>query len=498
MIAQGRLVSAEAVVSREVPGLSSPAFEVPVLPPRTVLPSVSRNTLAMMLFMASDMAAFTAALWIAQPVIAPGGVLPGGLFMVLIGLALTGLAGLYRRQTWEADELGRISAVALIFAVLAVGSESEKVSVAVVIFATVGAGISVLRMLLRAIPVTARLMRPTMVLVGLGMDRDSFAYQMRAGRLGAPMILRGAPVRGLTQLGPTGFYQWLQQVAARAHVPVQSLQIVLVPTTREAAGARRLGGWLASLGQPHAVAVTGTDASHLGAANALVRSVGADVVLAEVTPRRPMRVAEWMKRGLDLLLTAVALVVLAPVLAVISLGLLWEGGPVLFRQCRVGRAGRRFTCYKFRTMRPDAEDRLALLLDCDPVAAAEWARHQKLVKDPRVTRLGALLRASSLDELPQLFNVLLGDMSLVGPRPIIAPEVPGYPADHAYFHGASFADYASCTPGLTGLWQVCGRHRTSHAERVRLDCWYARNWSVWLDLLILARTVRVVAMGDGR
>ena len=149
-------------------------------------------------------------------------------------------------------------------------------------------------------------------------------------------------------------------------------------------------------------------------------------------------------------------------------------------------------------MRVDAEDRLSMLLDCNADAAAEWARHQKLADDPRVTRLGRVLRASSLDELPQLINILRGEMSLVGPRPIVAPEVPGYAADHGYYHSPALADYVACVPGLTGLWQVSGRHQTTHAERVLLDQAYARRWSLWLDLKILFKTVRVVALGEGR
>ncbi|MFK7942698.1 MAG: sugar transferase [Paracoccaceae bacterium] len=205
-----------------------------------------------------------------------------------------------------------------------------------------------------------------------------------------------------------------------------------------------------------------------------------------------------LKRFLDVALSLFALILLAPLFGLIMAGLARERGTLFFRQTRVGQHGRRFTCLKFRTMREDAQDRLELLLDCNPTARTEWAQHQKLFHDPRVTWLGQILRSSSLDELPQLINILRGDMSLVGPRPIIAPEVPGYPSDQRYFHGTAFSDYASCLPGLTGLWQVSGRHQTPYAERVRLDQCYARQWSMWLDFVILLRTIKVVLRRDGR
>lgn len=205
----------------------------------------------------------------------------------------------------------------------------------------------------------------------------------------------------------------------------------------------------------------------------------------------------FAKRAIDLAGSITAGVLFAPLMALIAIGLALEGGPVLYKQVRVGRAGRRFSCLKFRTMRPDAEDRLKLLLACNDDARAEWRKHQKLADDPRVTPLGRVLRETSLDELPQLVNVLRGEMSLVGPRPIVAPEVPGYDADREYFGSAAFVEYSACLPGITGLWQVSGRHRTIYLDRVRLDRQYVRTWSLWLDLKILWRTVGVVLRRSG-
>jgi lipopolysaccharide/colanic/teichoic acid biosynthesis glycosyltransferase len=166
-----------------------------------------------------------------------------------------------------------------------------------------------------------------------------------------------------------------------------------------------------------------------------------------------------------------------------------DGGPVLFRHRRVGRNGKTFYCLKFRTMAVDAETRLADLLANDPVARAEWAADFKLRSDPRVTRIGAFLRRSSLDELPQLFNLMRGEMSLVGPRPIVEAEIARY--------GWRFRHYCAVKPGITGLWQVSGRNDVSYRSRVAMDCIYAKRKSLWLDLWVLAVTVPAVLAKRG-
>jgi lipopolysaccharide/colanic/teichoic acid biosynthesis glycosyltransferase len=145
--------------------------------------------------------------------------------------------------------------------------------------------------------------------------------------------------------------------------------------------------------------------------------------------------------------------------------------------------------WKFRTMRVNSEQMLAGHLAKNPGAAEEWRRGQKLKNDPRVTRLGRILRKASLDELPQLVNVVRGEMSMVGPRPIVDSEIQKY--------GSAFALYRQVIPGLTGLWQVSGRNERSYDERVELDTYYVRNWSPWLDIYLLARTIKVVVTGYG-
>jgi lipopolysaccharide/colanic/teichoic acid biosynthesis glycosyltransferase len=155
----------------------------------------------------------------------------------------------------------------------------------------------------------------------------------------------------------------------------------------------------------------------------------------------------------------------------------------------VGAGGKHFLCWKFRTMHVNAERLLDQCLQDSPILRAEWEQNQKLRDDPRVTRVGHLLRQTSLDELPQLWNVLRGEMSLTGPRPIVDVEVPKY--------GEVYKLYKRIRPGMSGIWQVSGRSDTSYAERVEMDSYYVRNWSVWLDLIILARTVKCVALGRG-
>jgi lipopolysaccharide/colanic/teichoic acid biosynthesis glycosyltransferase len=179
----------------------------------------------------------------------------------------------------------------------------------------------------------------------------------------------------------------------------------------------------------------------------------------------------------------------APLIIVVVALLASEGGPILFRHRRVGRHGQMFDCLKFRTMHVSAEKLLKDLLNSDPELKAEWILHHKLKVDPRVTALGRFLRRTSLDELPQLWNVMRGEMSLVGPRPVVREELLRY--------GRSVSKYLGVRPGITGLWQVMGRNDTDYRRRVVLDVYYVRNRNLFLDLYVLARTVRVVFQRDG-
>ena len=199
--------------------------------------------------------------------------------------------------------------------------------------------------------------------------------------------------------------------------------------------------------------------------------------------------ARASKRIVDIVAAAVGLCVVTPVLLVAGLAVKRDGGPVFYRQARVGRKGRKIFVWKLRSMVVDADRRLAQLLEGDAEARAEWDLTRKLKNDPRVTPVGKFLRKSAIDELPQLWNVLKGDMSLVGPRPVLDAEMEHY-GDDAHV-------YMGVRPGVTGLWQVSGRNDLSYGRRIELDSWYVRNWSLWIDLVVVLKTVPALLTSRG-
>lgn len=197
-----------------------------------------------------------------------------------------------------------------------------------------------------------------------------------------------------------------------------------------------------------------------------------------------------LARPFDVIVASLLIVAFLPMFIVAAIAI-WidDPGPILFAQRRVGRNGRCFPCFKFRSMQVDAEAQLAGILEEHPELRAQWARDHKLPADPRVTRVGRVLRVTSLDELPQLFNVLRGEMSIVGPRPIVASEVPRY---GRYIH-----HYYAVRPGMTGLWQVSGRSSVTYRRRIAADIKYARARTLKFDAMILAATIPAVATGRG-
>lgn len=198
----------------------------------------------------------------------------------------------------------------------------------------------------------------------------------------------------------------------------------------------------------------------------------------------------WSKRLTDICGAMVALVMAAPLLLICAIIIRCTSpGPIFFQHRRIGFRGESFGCLKFRSMYCDAEARLEGILASDPLAREEWLAHQKLARDPRVTPFGAFMRRTSLDELPQFINVLRGQMSLVGPRPIVRAEAPRYGDDYAF--------YIQARPGITGLWQVSGRSDTSYDTRVALDAAYVTEWTLLRDVQILAQTVLVVLRQKG-
>jgi exopolysaccharide production protein ExoY len=197
-----------------------------------------------------------------------------------------------------------------------------------------------------------------------------------------------------------------------------------------------------------------------------------------------------LKRAFDIAGALLFFTLFLPIYLAVALGvLLTSRGPIFYTQERIGQHGRSFRFYKFRSMVENSEEVFNSFLDSDHEARDQWERYQKLDRDPRITWFGQFIRRTSLDELPQFWNVLLGDMSIVGPRPCMPKQ--------KNLYGAHWGAYCAVRPGLTGLWQVSGRNRLTYDQRVQLDAQYVRKWSIWLDLRILARTVGVVLTGHG-
>lgn len=204
--------------------------------------------------------------------------------------------------------------------------------------------------------------------------------------------------------------------------------------------------------------------------------------------------SRWYNRALkfvfDMVLTTIGTVLISPIfLALCVLVAIDNKGKVFFAHQRIGKGGKLFPCYKFQTMLPNAESVLKSYLSENPQARKEWETNYKLSNDPRVTKLGKILRKTSLDELPQIFNVLKGEMSLVGPRPVVVEELEKY--------GENKKEYLMVRPGITGMWQASGRSDTTYEERVAMDTWYVHNWSLWIDFKYLCRTFTTVIKREG-
>ena len=253
--------------------------------------------------------------------------------------------------------------------------------------------------------------------------------------------------------------------------------------------ATRPLGKKASARAPTAVSAAPAFRPHLVHVESDAGGVDRGLSLRQGAPVRSSPLREAVNRGVDLTGALAIGVLLLPLFAVIALLLSLQGGPVIYRHRRIGRDGKPFDCLKFRSMYLDAARRLHELFARHPELEAEWLRDHKLRDDPRITGVGRLLRRTSLDELPQLWNVLRGEMSLVGPRPIVREETIRY--------GRQMKAYVTVRPGITGLWQVTGRNNTDYRRRVVLDVYYVRHRSLRLDLTILLKTIWVVVRGDG-
>jgi undecaprenyl-phosphate galactose phosphotransferase len=216
---------------------------------------------------------------------------------------------------------------------------------------------------------------------------------------------------------------------------------------------------------------------------------GSHTVLIKPKRRVEKPLNRFFKRVLDLVGASIGLLILGLPILIITRMIRKDGGKAFYAQKRVGRDGKPFNCWKLRSMVPDADAVLKELLERDPDARAEYEADFKLKNDPRITKIGHVIRKTSIDELPQLWNVIKGEMSLVGPRPIVTKELE--------YYGKHQHDYLATKPGLTGLWQVSGRNDTSYAYRVYLDSWYVAHWSLWTDIVIIVQTVVILLNRKG-
>lgn len=214
-----------------------------------------------------------------------------------------------------------------------------------------------------------------------------------------------------------------------------------------------------------------------------------EVMILRVSNSLAKRTSRSLKRSFDIAGSVSIILLLSPILAILAYLVSKDGGKAIYGHERVGRDGNKFKCLKFRSMVMNSQEVLKQLLENDPEAQTEWDKDFKLKNDPRITRVGKFIRKTSLDELPQLFNVLRGEMSLVGPRPVIEKELERYAGDVDY--------YLMAKPGMTGLWQVSGRNDVDYDTRVYFDAWYVKNWSLWNDIAILFKTINVVLKRDG-
>jgi len=304
-------------------------------------------------------------------------------------------------------------------------------------------------------------------LIPSGQDKLAHEIKDKNGNLVPSIMLGKDPVQTLRQLGNP------HVVLAMEQGGIDSYQDVIQQLSRHNNDMQLVP---ALRGLP----LYGMEANHFFAHEVLILTMRNN--LARRLPR-------LIKRCFDLVVSLTVMLLGSPIFLFIAFQVSRSGRPIFFGHTRVGQHNRPFKCYKFRTMAPNADKLLAELLASSPEARAEWERDFKLKNDPRITSIGHFLRKTSLDEIPQLWNVLKGDMSLVGPRPVVTAELERY--------GNQVDYYLEAKPGVTGLWQISGRNDVSYDTRVYLDSWYVKNWSLFNDIVILLKTVKVIFRRDG-
>ena len=378
-----------------------------------------------------------------------------------------------------------------LFSVLFLSKMSAGVSrTVVVLMAVLSAAIfPVLRITVKRLLVSSGLLKTRVLIVGAGSKGrkvlDALRREPNLGYEVAGFIADTAEKK--RSLQGIKIYNRLEQVE-RFIKPgdIQDVVIALSGTDKE-----RLSRFVNKLQHKVRNVLYIPDISGLAVVGTELRHFFQDQLFAiEIKNSLAQPVNYFVKRLSDYLIGIALFFVLAIPLLIIAIAIrMTSAGPGIFKQERIGRRGKPFLCYKFRTMHKDAEERLQTILESNPSAKTEWDTHWKLRNDPRVTSIGSFLRKTSLDELPQIFNVLKGDMSLVGPRPYLPSEWDAIKEYSELIH--------SVPPGITGLWQVSGRSNSSYEQRLNYDSWYVRNWNMWLDMVIMMKTVKVVLKKEG-
>src|SRR5574340_59698 len=406
--------------------------------------------------------------------------------------------GLYTRRFSFWDEIRILLKVIFlstigIFTIVSLGKISEQISRTVIVLMGMTAVV--------LLPATRMCLKKVLRRFGLLKRRVLVLGAGKTGRLIANALVRepnyGYEVIGFVDDDPAKFGKKIEGVKIHKGVDravnyIKRCHIEDLFIAMPGAGKERLQGLINNLQHKvenilfvpdvFGIAVLGTSLQHFFQEEAFAFEMKNNL-------SRPVNI--FIKKVFDVLLSILILPLLMVLLLLFAILIKVDSkGPVIFTQDRVGKRGKIFKCFKFRTMHANAERMLPEFFRKNPYAEQEWVRYWKLKDDPRITRIGKFLRSTSLDELPQILNVLRGEMSLVGPRPVTQIEIDEYYGEMA---GLCF----SVPPGITGLWQVSGRNRESYDHRIALDSWYVRNWNLWLDIIILLKTIRIVIKQEG-
>lgn len=389
------------------------------------------------------------------------------------------------------DELGECTkatiAIGLIHSLAVAFTESAKTASPLILWTAVTMILPVCRYLVRCELDDRGLWRRPVLVIGRGdnarVARSAITNDFTLGY----KVLELPPLAPKTESGNVCPIESLAYDVHQAGLVANKVRIVAALDSLQSDESRQVLNELLQMDRSIDVVPSLTGLPILGAR--VSQFFGHELIMLSIQNKLARSSHRFFKRVFDIIVSVLLIAILSPLLLYLVVRIRADGGPAFFFQERVGLGGKGFRCMKFRSMHVDAEEKLQVLLESNSELRTEWQRNFKLSNDPRVTSIGAFIRAKSLDELPQLFNVLLGQMSLVGPRPLLFNELDRY--------GNTLDLYTLVTPGITGVWQVSGRSDTTFEDRAEMDEWYIRNWSLFYDITCLVRTINVLIDNDG-